>query len=282
MPLPSVLVLDALVPASANYVARLKVLRCPHILRFRRVVSHSPSKVWLVTEAAEPLEALALSYTHMVLALRGVLEALDFLHTHARLAHNNVCLAALFAVPTGSNSYHFCLGGLEHCAPVPVKGVSVYPEPPGDEGPLHARDVWQFGHLLQAVLGSGPDHPAEGEAPRLPFDPLSCPFSSLPSLVHSHLPRGAALGALTPLLLHPNPALRPTPRQILQAPFFARHPAVQLMHAVEHFRTAQGGSFFGMEPLDALLAQLSPEVRVASVGHMCQPCKSLVYVFVSV
>jgi SCY1-like protein 3 len=80
-----------------KYANELKRLRNPDIVKYLDTVIY-PEKIWLVTENVAPLEKVkeSLTYSQLVLSMERVMHALKFLHSKAKMSHNNVCLASIF------------------------------------------------------------------------------------------------------------------------------------------------------------------------------------------
>jgi hypothetical protein len=211
------------------YESKLKVVRSPDILRFKKAINVPPDKRWLITERVVPLESMkeALSYAQLVLAMHRVVRGLHFMHTQCKLSHNSVCLAAVFVhyEPGGDMNPSFRLGGLHACDTVPCTGsfLSPYPEPP--EGPvprakaqalpIHSRDVWHLGFLLQQLLESSEARAAAVNAVCLLCDAFPCLVIAVPtSIIGMFSASSANLLCLSDVLLSTSsakPCATPSP-----------------------------------------------------------------------
>jgi hypothetical protein len=203
----SVFVLQNDKDKSEVYAREIKRLRSPDLIKFidRQVVA---DKIWLVTESVVPLEAVreTLTFEQLMLAMERTLHALQFVHSHAGLSHNNVCLACIFVHRNADlgGVATFKLGGLENCSNRPSSDgkLSTHPQPPespavgkrappqqDDSLPIHCRDIWQLGFVLPQLLDNG-------------------------NAID-------AVGQLAQAMRNPDPNMRPTAAKVLEDGLFA-------------------------------------------------------------
>jgi hypothetical protein len=207
---------------SEVYAREIKRLRSPDLIKFidRQVVA---DKIWLVTESAVPLEAVreTLTFEQLMLAMERTLHALQFLHSHAGLSHNNVCLACIFVHRNADlgGVATFKLGGLENCSNRPSSDgkLSTHPQPPespavgkrapaqqDDSLPIHCRDIWQLGFVLPQLLDNG---------------------NAIDEV-----------GQLAQAMRDPDPNMRPTAAKVLQDGLFAKDSFLKTFSFLFSFR----------------------------------------------
>jgi len=144
----------------------LRAYRHPKILRYISDCSAGGQR-YLFTEKASPLPAI-LSGQHaeqILLGLRDVAEALQFLHERGRAGHNGVGAAAIFVSPADGR---WKLGGLENVKRFEEESTAFLDAirnrtpacsiPPEDRPqaaatkPGPARDIYGYGALVREVL----------------------------------------------------------------------------------------------------------------------------------
>jgi hypothetical protein len=233
-------------------VSELKRVRCPDIVRYLDCQRGLASgKVWLVTEHVQPLEAIKeqLSYAQLVLCMERSLHALHFLHVKCHLAHNNVCLAALFVHFVSLDDLQrsfasFKLGALDHCSDRPAAAsgsISPFPEPPETAAnnnnnnpdakapPLHSRDVWQMSFVISQLLESN----SEAKA--------------------------SAISSITKAMRNPDPQQRPAPLDVLNFSLFKNDALLRICRFFATFRSVlQEDKSYFFEELDFLMAACNP------------------------
>lgn len=153
-----------------NSVSRAKTIMIPETLKF--IASEETGLgIFLVTERVIPLSSIleTLSAEEKVIGVFQIIKALSFLHTTAKIEHNNLCVDSIFVNP--SDLADWKLGGFEFAFPTNsqesfelLKATQSFQNakaiPPehtlntdvSDTWPVGARDSWALGVLISEHL----------------------------------------------------------------------------------------------------------------------------------
>eukprot|EP00731_Ephydatia_muelleri_P024806 Em0016g1077a len=144
----------------------LRILRHPNVLKFLGSETSS-ERVIMMTEVVVPL-ASVLEKLHteaVILGWKDLLLALDFLHSRAKLSHNNLHVGCVYISAVNSR---WKVGGFEAAQShskmddMFLSSIAAYRHPravppedkvsaPKREVPCHSRDIWACGQLLMEL-----------------------------------------------------------------------------------------------------------------------------------
>lgn len=162
---------EARLEAAKNAIQRLKSLRHPNVLQFINA-AEMPDKLYIVTEACEPLDLKAVggdtpeAESYLALGLHQLFSTVSFLNNDCQVVHGNICPSSIFITKSGD----WKLGGFDLAwsykegIPYLVKNNShVVPDeyrPPSkswmevERAPSWATDAWMLGCLVYAVFNN--------------------------------------------------------------------------------------------------------------------------------
>lgn len=144
-------------------VEHLRILRHPNVLKF--LGSDPPNeRILMMTEVVVPLAGVLekLNTEAVILGWKDILQGLDFLHTRAKLSHNNLHVGCVYISAANSR---WKIGGFETAQlhskmdSTFLSSIAAYRHPraipPEDKVsttrsgiPFHSRDVWGCGQLI--------------------------------------------------------------------------------------------------------------------------------------